>query len=104
MADTRRHFSTAQRRTLEALVVDEAPITPNTSTICPVKVGPHVLTLVRWATIRALMKSGYLAHAERPGAYCITDVGRAALADGKKASEMGGGSTNSGEGANSSRR
>jgi hypothetical protein len=80
MANTRGRLSAAQRRTLEALVVDGAQIMPNKSAIWPFKAGPHVLTLVRRATIDALVKSGYIAHAERPGAYRITDVGRAALA------------------------
>ena len=47
----------------------------------------HVLTMVRWATIDALVKSGCVAHAERPGAYCITGVGRVALAGDAKDSE-----------------
>jgi hypothetical protein len=89
MAQTHRRLSAAQRRTLEALAVDGALITPHTSAIWPVKLGPHVLTQARWETIEALVRDGYIAHADGGGAYRITDAGRAALAeaDSTKASE-----------------
>jgi hypothetical protein len=89
MSHTPRRLSAAQRRTLEALAVDGARITPHTSAIWPVKLGPSVLTQVRWATIEALVRDGHIAHADGAGAYRITDAGRAALveADSTKASE-----------------
>jgi hypothetical protein len=89
MAHSPRPLSAAQRRTLEALAVDGALITPHTSAIWPVKLGPHVLTQVRWATIEILVRDGHIAHADGGGAYRITDAGRTALAeaDSTKASE-----------------
>ncbi|HEY7023111.1 MAG TPA: hypothetical protein VH349_18480 [Ktedonobacterales bacterium] len=89
MAQTHRRLSAAQRRTLEALAVDGARIVPHTSAIWPAKMGPHILAQVRWATIETLLRDGLIAHADGGGAYRITDVGRAALAeaDGAKASE-----------------
>jgi hypothetical protein len=89
MAHSPRRLSAAQRRTLEALAVDGARITPHTSAIWPVKVGPHILTQVRWATIETLARNGYIMHVDGAGVYRITDVGRAALAeaDSAKASE-----------------
>jgi len=89
MAYTHRRLRAAQRRTLEALAVDGALIMPHTSAIWPVKLGPHVLTQVRWATIEALVRDGYIVHADVGGAYRIIDAGRAALAeaDSTKASE-----------------
>jgi hypothetical protein len=84
-----RRLSVAQRRTLEALAVDGARITPHTSAIWPVNVGPHILAQVRWGTIETLLRDGYIAHARSAGAYGITDAGRAALAeaDGTTTSE-----------------
>ena len=89
MAHTHRRLSAAQRRTLEALAINGALITPHTSAIWPVKLGPHILTQVRWATIETLVRDGYIVHADGGGAYRITDVGRTTLAeaDSTKASE-----------------
>ena len=85
MAQTHRRLSAAQRRTLEALAVDNARITPHTSAIWPVKAGPHILAQVRWATIETLLSDGLIAHARWAGTYGITDAGRAALAEGDSA-------------------
>jgi hypothetical protein len=89
MAHTHGRLSAAQRRALEALAVDGALIMPHTSAIWPVKLGPSVLTLVRWVTIDTLVRADYIAPADWAGAYRITDAGRAALAeaDGAKAGE-----------------
>jgi hypothetical protein len=87
MAHTHRRLSAAQRRTLEALALDGARLTPHTSAIWPVQVGPHVLTQVRWVTIETLLQAGHIAPADRPGAYGITDAGRAAIEDDATASE-----------------
>jgi hypothetical protein len=89
MAHTHRRLSAAQRRTLEALAVDGAQITPHTSAVWPVKVGPHILAQVRWATIETLLRDGRIIHIKWAGTYSITDAGRDALAeaDGAKASE-----------------
>jgi hypothetical protein len=89
MANTNGQLSAAQRRTLEALAVDGALIMSNTSADWPVRLGPYVLTMVRWATMQSLAKAGHIAPTEWPGVYHITDAGRAALAeaDGTKESE-----------------
>jgi hypothetical protein len=87
MANTHGRLSAAQRRTLEALAVDGALIMPDTSADWPVKLGPSVLTMVRWVTIEALAKAGHIVHAEWPGAYRITDAGREAPVEGTKDSE-----------------
>jgi hypothetical protein len=86
MAKTRRRLSAAQRRTLEALAVDGAQITPHTSAIWPVKLGAHILTMAPWVTIEALANAGYISQPGHAGAYRITDAGRAALAEGAKES------------------
>jgi hypothetical protein len=88
MTSTNSWLSAAQRRTLEALAVEGALIMPHTSAIWPVKVGPQVVMMVRWATVDALVRAGYIAHADWPGAYRITDTGRVALTQGTKDSEM----------------
>jgi hypothetical protein len=80
--------SAAQRRTLEALATEGAQIMPNTSATWPVKAGPHILIMVRWVTIDALVRGGLIAPADWPGAYCFTDVGRVALAEDMKDNEM----------------
>jgi len=36
----------------------------------------------------ALERGGFIAPADWPGAYCITDLGRAALVEGMKDSEI----------------
>jgi len=87
MAHTPGRVSAAQRRTLEALAVDGALMMPNTSADWPVKLGPSVLTMVRWVTIEALAKAGHIAPADWPGAYRITDAVRPALVEGAKDSE-----------------
>ncbi len=68
--------------------MDGARITPNLAAILPVKVGPNILIMVRWVSIDALVRGGFIAPADWPGAYCITDIGRAALAEDMKESEM----------------
>ena len=87
MASTYRRLSAAQRRMLEALALDGALMMPNTSADWPVKLGPSVLTMVRWVTIEALARAGHIVHAEWPGAYRITGAGRPALVEGAKGSE-----------------
>jgi hypothetical protein len=47
MTHRRSRLSAAQRRTLEALAVDVARITPHTSATWPVQVGPSILTRAR---------------------------------------------------------
>jgi hypothetical protein len=81
LANTRGRLSAAQRRTLEALNVDGAQIMPNTSANWYVRLGPYFLTTVRWETVQALAKSGYIASSDWPGAYRITHAGRVALAE-----------------------
>jgi hypothetical protein len=88
MTNTHRRLSAAQRRTLEALAMEGAQIMPNTSAILPVKAGPHILIMVRWVTIDAMVTGGFIAPADWPGAYCFTDVGRVALAEDMKDNEM----------------
>jgi hypothetical protein len=68
--------------------MDRARISPNISAMLHVKVDPHILMMVRWVAIDALEKGGFIAPADWPGSYCITDVGRAALVEGMKDSEM----------------
>jgi hypothetical protein len=80
-----RRLSAAQRRTLEALAVDGARITPHTTAIWPVKVGPHFLAQVRWGTMETLKRNGHIVLADGGTAYRITDAGRAALEEALRA-------------------
>jgi len=89
MANRRRRLSEAQLQALVALSADGARTAPNISANWLVRQGPHIIAMVRWATVHALAKAGYISGTDQAGAYRITDAGRAARAEAEATTKSG---------------
>ena len=87
MANGRRRLSAAQLQVLVVLALDGTQAVPNVSANWYVKQGCQIIATVRWETLQALAKAGFISRSDQPGAYHITDAGRAALAEAKATQE-----------------